>query len=56
MNGTFLDERPIVERAALGLTPDERHEELLQSEAERGILLCMRQWESRRLRVKWFVC
>jgi hypothetical protein len=57
VNGTFLDELPFVERAleavpdgaefarsALGLTPDERQEEVLRSEANRGILLCTRQW------------
>jgi hypothetical protein len=57
VNGTFLDELPIVERTeeaapdgaefartALGMTPDERQEEVLRSEANRGILLCTRQW------------
>ena len=57
VNGTFLDELPQVERAVeaapdgaefarrrLGLRPDERQEEVLRSEAKRGILLCTRQW------------
>jgi hypothetical protein len=31
-------------RRRLGLRPDERQEEVLRSEAKRGILLCTRQW------------
>ena len=57
MDTTFVNELPARDcaveaapdgaefaRRRLGLRPDERQEEVLRSEAKRGILLCTRQW------------